>query len=149
VGLDISRSMLEIAAQRDVGGDLILNDIGQGFGFRSGLYDGAISISAIQWLCYNDKRDHRSAKRLTAFFQSLYKCLRRGGRCVLGWWASHRLILSQRLGLGGLRTPAPFVQRLLKPHADVTFRPSPSLRARPPAAGRRCSCTPRTRSSWS
>lgn len=80
MGLDISRSMLKIAAERDVEGDLVENDIGQGFGLRAGTFDGAISISAIQWLCYNDKRGHRSARRLTAFFQSLYRCLRRGGR---------------------------------------------------------------------
>ena len=42
VGLDISPSMLEVALERDVEGDLFLHDIGQGFGFRPGSFDGAI-----------------------------------------------------------------------------------------------------------
>lgn len=33
-------------------------DIGQGFGFRPGVFDGAISISAVQWLCYSHDADH-------------------------------------------------------------------------------------------
>jgi 18S rRNA (guanine1575-N7)-methyltransferase len=41
-GLDISSSMLEIAAEKELEGDLLLNDMGNGFGFRSGVFDGAI-----------------------------------------------------------------------------------------------------------
>lgn len=53
VGVDISRGMLEVAAHPDceVEGDLIEQDMGHGFGFRPGTFDGAISISALQWLC--------------------------------------------------------------------------------------------------
>ena len=40
-------------------------------------------MSALQWLCYSDKKDHRSAQRLRAFFTSLYRCLRRGARAAL------------------------------------------------------------------
>ncbi|KAA8576220.1 hypothetical protein EYC84_006372 [Monilinia fructicola] len=36
VGMDISASMLDIALQRDVEGDLMLSDIGQGVPFRAG-----------------------------------------------------------------------------------------------------------------
>lgn len=43
VGVDIAPSMLEVALERDVQGDLFLHDIGQGFGFRPGSFDGAIS----------------------------------------------------------------------------------------------------------
>ena len=32
----------EVALEREVGGDLFLQDIGQGFGFRPGSFDGAI-----------------------------------------------------------------------------------------------------------
>jgi len=32
----------EVALERDVEGDLFLQDIGQGFGFRPGSFDGAI-----------------------------------------------------------------------------------------------------------
>lgn len=42
VGVDISPSMLEVALEREVEGDLFLQDIGQGFGFRPGSFDGAI-----------------------------------------------------------------------------------------------------------
>lgn len=79
--------MLAEASKREVDGDLMLNvttttfcllaffrvaltnathtnthfceqDIGQGFGFRPGVFDGAISISAVQWLCYSHDADH-------------------------------------------------------------------------------------------
>lgn len=83
VGLDISEDMLNVAADRgatEESGDLIRSDMGQGFGFRPGVFDGAISVSAIQWLCYSDRKDHRSAKRLESFFTCLYRSLRRGAR---------------------------------------------------------------------
>ena len=52
VGTDISRGMLGVAAtQGDNEGDLMHCDMGHGFGFRPGTFDGAISISALQWLC--------------------------------------------------------------------------------------------------
>ncbi|KAA8576221.1 hypothetical protein EYC84_006372 [Monilinia fructicola] len=38
VGMDISASMLDIALQRDVEGDLMLSDIGQGVPFRAGKF---------------------------------------------------------------------------------------------------------------
>jgi SAM-dependent methyltransferase len=43
VGVDVAPSMLEVALEREVEGDLFLQDIGQGFGFRPGSFDGAIS----------------------------------------------------------------------------------------------------------
>ncbi|KAJ4456471.1 putative williams-beuren syndrome critical region protein [Paratrimastix pyriformis] len=42
VGCDISRSMLNVAEDRDVGGDLLQNDIGEGLPFRPSSFDGAI-----------------------------------------------------------------------------------------------------------
>jgi 18S rRNA (guanine1575-N7)-methyltransferase len=42
VGCDVAPSMLEVALQREVEGDLFLQDIGQGFGFRPGTFDAAI-----------------------------------------------------------------------------------------------------------
>ena len=32
-------------------GDLCHHDLGDGLPFRPGMFDGAISISAVQWLC--------------------------------------------------------------------------------------------------
>jgi 18S rRNA (guanine1575-N7)-methyltransferase len=69
-GLDVSESMLQVALERsEGGGDLILSDIGQGIGFRAGSFDGAISISVIQWLCNADKSDHVPRKRLMVYIQ--------------------------------------------------------------------------------
>ncbi len=82
VGMDISASMLGIALERDVEGDLLLGDIGQGVPFRPGSFDAAISISAIQWLCNADSSDVSPAGRLSKFFNTLYSSLRRGGRAV-------------------------------------------------------------------
>lgn len=80
IGLDISKHMLDIAAEREGEGDLCLHvsarlltaadqrlqvltqvcslfqDMGTGLPFRSGIFDGAISISAIQWLCYSSQK---------------------------------------------------------------------------------------------
>ena len=74
--------MLDIALQRDVEGDLLLADIGQGVPLRPGSIDAAISISAIQWLCNADSSDVSPAGRLSRFFGGLYAALRRGGRAV-------------------------------------------------------------------
>ena len=49
VGTDISSGMLGVAARMDdAEGDLVHSDMGHGFNFRPGTFDGAISISALQ-----------------------------------------------------------------------------------------------------
>lgn len=83
IGMDISESMLEVAVERATEGDLLLSDIGVGLPFRPGTLDGAISISAVQWLCNADKTCNHPRLRLKAFFGTLYKCLARGARAVL------------------------------------------------------------------
>lgn len=82
VGMDVSPSMLDVALQRDVEGDLLLADMGQGVPFRAGSFDAAISISAIQWLCNAESSDTSPEGRLSRFFNGLYASLRRGGRAV-------------------------------------------------------------------
>ena len=82
IGMDISPSMLDIALQRDVEGDLLLADIGQGVPLRPGSIDAAISISAIQWLCNADSSSVSPEGRLLRFFSGLYAALKRGGRAV-------------------------------------------------------------------
>lgn len=64
----------------------MLTDIGQGFKFRPGSFDGAISISAIQWLCVASKKTYNPFKRLITFFQSLYNSLKFQGRAVLQFY---------------------------------------------------------------
>lgn len=74
--------MLDVALRRDVEGDLLLADIGQGVPVRAGAFDAAISISAVQWLCNAESSDTSPAGRLARFFAGLYAGLRRGGRAV-------------------------------------------------------------------
>ncbi|CAF1587279.1 unnamed protein product [Adineta ricciae] len=85
-GLDISTAMLDVAQEREVEGELVLGDIGYGMPFRAGSFDGAISISALQWLCQADKSCHNPVKRLYKFFSTLYSCLARGARAVLQFY---------------------------------------------------------------
>ncbi|KAF2647558.1 williams Beuren syndrome chromosome region 22 protein-like protein [Lophiostoma macrostomum CBS 122681] len=82
IGLDISSSMLSIALEKDVTGDLFLADAGQGVPFRPGTFDAALSISAIQWLCNAETSEESPEGRLKRFFGGLYASLRRGGRAV-------------------------------------------------------------------
>jgi 18S rRNA (guanine1575-N7)-methyltransferase len=72
-----------VPAVVQVEGDVLLGDMGQGVPLRQGCFDGAISISAVQWLCNADRSSHEPRKRLKAFFESLYRCLARGARAVL------------------------------------------------------------------
>ncbi|KAL9939693.1 hypothetical protein V8E36_001510 [Tilletia maclaganii] len=107
VGFDISPSMLEVAVEREVDGDLILADAGQGCMFRAGSFDGAISISAIQWLCNADTSTANPAARLLHFFTTLYGALTRGARAVFQFYPESdeqvRFIMSAatRAGFGG------------------------------------------------
>ena len=82
VGLDVSGAMLDVALQREVQGDLLLADAGQGVPARAGSFDAAISVSALQWLCNADASDVSPQGRLGRFFNGLYASLRRGARAV-------------------------------------------------------------------
>jgi 18S rRNA (guanine1575-N7)-methyltransferase len=44
------------------------------------------SVSALQWLCNADKKEHQPHKRLYKFFSSLYACLARGARAVFQFY---------------------------------------------------------------
>ncbi|KAI8078791.1 S-adenosyl-L-methionine-dependent methyltransferase [Halteromyces radiatus] len=86
VGMDISPSMLEVALEREVEGDLMLQDAGQGVCYRPGTFDGAISVSVLQWLCNADKAANRPKARLQRFFSTLYASLRKGARAVFQFY---------------------------------------------------------------
>eukprot|EP00128_Syssomonas_multiformis_P003046 Colp12_sorted_trinity150504_noHs@21136 len=86
VGCDISPAMLDVALERETEGDLLLHDMGQGMPFRPGCFDGAISISALQWLCNADKASHVPKKRLKRFFTTLYSAMTRGSRAVFQFY---------------------------------------------------------------
>ncbi len=102
--------MLDVAVERGClanGGDVMRCDMGAGFGFRPGMFDGAISVSALQWLCYNDRKDHVSARRLETFFTALYRALRRGARAALQFYPENEgqlelvTAVAKRCGFGG------------------------------------------------
>ncbi|KAF8035249.1 hypothetical protein BT93_C1313 [Corymbia citriodora subsp. variegata] len=138
IGLDISPSMLDIALEREAEGDLLLGDMGQGLGFRPGVIDGAISISAVQWLCNADKSSHEPRLRLKAFFGSLYRCLARGARAVFQVYpesvAQRELILSSamRAGFaGGVVVDFPHSSKSRKEYLVLTCGP-PSVRTAVP-----------------
>lgn len=82
IGVDISASMLAVALESDAEGDMLLADAGQGLAFRPGSFDAAVSVSAVQWLCNAESAVESAEGRLRRFFESLYGCLRRGGRAV-------------------------------------------------------------------
>lgn len=105
IGMDISVSMLDIALQRDVEGDLLLADVGQGIPFRPGSLDAAISISAIQWLCNADSSDVSPRGRLARFFNGLYASLRRGGKAVCQFYPKNE---AQRSMISGAAISAGF-----------------------------------------
>ncbi|CAG8523052.1 3929_t:CDS:2 [Diversispora eburnea] len=86
VGIDIAPSMLQIALEREVEGDLFLQDAGHGLGFRPGTFDGAISISVLQWLCNADRKSNNPVTRLNRFFTTLYSSLRRGARAIFQFY---------------------------------------------------------------
>lgn len=72
-----------------------------------GLFDGAVSISAVQWLCNADTSRADPRKRLRRFFETLYSCLRRGARAALQVYpsspeqASMMVSAAMRAGFGG------------------------------------------------
>ncbi|KAK2965670.1 hypothetical protein RJ640_007676 [Escallonia rubra] len=138
IGLDIAQSMLNIALEREVDGDLMLGDMGQGLGLRPGVIDGAISISAVQWLCNADKSSHEPRLRLKAFFGSLYRCLARGARAVFQVYpeniAQRELILgfAMRAGFaGGVVVDYPHSSKKRKEYLVLTCGP-PSLSSTTP-----------------
>lgn len=142
VGLDISPSMLDIALEREAEGDLLLSDMGQGLGLRPGVIDGAISISAVQWLCNADKSSHEPRLRLKAFFGSLYKCLARGARAVFQVYpesiAQRELILgsAMRAGFaGGVVVDFPHSSKSRKEYLVLTCGPPSVSTAVPKAKG--------------
>ncbi|WFC97700.1 18S rRNA (guanine(1575)-N(7))-methyltransferase [Malassezia yamatoensis] len=107
VGFDISPSMLSVGIERDVEGDMLLADAGHGCMFRPGSFDGAISISVLQWLCNADTSYNAPGTRLNTFFTTLYACLTRGARCVFQFYPENddqvQFIMQQatKAGFGG------------------------------------------------
>uniref|UniRef100_A0A2M4BWL0 18S rRNA (guanine-N(7))-methyltransferase n=2 Tax=Endopterygota TaxID=33392 RepID=A0A2M4BWL0_9DIPT len=104
IGIDISKPMLDVAVEREVEGDLLLGDMGQGMPFKAGTFDGAVSISALQWLCNADKKSHVPPKRLYQFFSSLFASLTRNARAVFQFYPENgeqiELVTTQAMKAG-------------------------------------------------
>lgn len=97
-GLDISPSMLATGLTRELEGDLMLQDMGQGIPFRAGTFDAAISISAIQWLCNADTSYNDPKKRLMRFFNTIFAALKKGGKFVAQFYPKNEDQIDQILG---------------------------------------------------
>jgi len=90
IGCDISKSMLAVGklqqqAENSTGDSFVL-DMGIGIPFRSGTFDGCVSISALQWLCNSDSNEQNPIKRINRFFLSLYVSMIRGARCIFQFY---------------------------------------------------------------
>ena len=88
IGTDISLNMLKSgvgasASSRRGAIKVVCDDLGTGFGFRNGIFDGCISISAVQWLCHATNPSHDPPKRVKKFFTGLKAVLAGGARAVL------------------------------------------------------------------
>ncbi|KIJ25116.1 hypothetical protein M422DRAFT_38912, partial [Sphaerobolus stellatus SS14] len=99
----------EVALERDVEGDLFLQDIGQGLGFRPGSFDAAISISVLQWL-FNAETSHPTSSpphRLTRFFTTLHAALKNPARAIFQFYPTSDSqitmcsTIARRAGFGG------------------------------------------------
>lgn len=87
VGTDISRDMLHVAEDREgEAGDILAHDMGTGLPFRPSTFDGCISVSALQWLCYAQTSEQNAKRRLQRFFSSLYNVLKRSARAALQFY---------------------------------------------------------------
>lgn len=115
-GMDISSSMLAEALDRDVEGDMLLADMGQGIPFRAGTFDAAISISAIQWLCNAETSDVTPEGRLKRFFDGLYMSLKRGGKAVCQFYPKN---VAQRSMISNAAIKAGFGAGILEDDPDT------------------------------
>jgi len=146
IGCDVSRDMLDVANERlqeddhdaqDGLGDLMHHDMGTGLPFRAGTFDGCISISALQWLCYANSSSQVPRHRLMRFFSSLYQVLRRGARAVLQFYpetAEQAILISEcaaKVGFaGGIVVDYPNSAKAKKHYLVLSFDRS----TKPPAA---------------
>jgi 18S rRNA (guanine1575-N7)-methyltransferase len=82
IGTDISTNMLRAAvtARRS---QVVCDDLGSGLSFRHGVFDGCVSISAVQWLCHASRPEHDPQRRVRKFFMALRAVLASGARAVL------------------------------------------------------------------
>ena len=110
IGSDLSAAMLQGAIENGVneGGDFMQSDMGCQMPFRDGIFDGVVSISALQWLFNADGGEvHEPYKRMKILFTCLRRVLKRGARAVFQFYPESaeqvEMITScaMRCGFGG------------------------------------------------
>jgi len=139
IGVDISTTMLRSARVPTKPRDALAADIGCRLGFRKGVFDGAISISAVQWLCFATRPEHNPKKRVCQFFRGLCAVLAPGARAVLQLYPEkpeHMCMLREAaLGCGfsgGLVLDYPRSERSKKIFLVLCSPTRPSQPSRPP-----------------
>ena len=122
--------------------DCFLRDMGDGMPFRAGLFDGVISVSALQWLCNADHAGQNPIRRMRTFFETLFACMRRSARAVLQVYpenAQQMDIMTQaalRAGFtGGLLVDYPNSAKAKKYYLTLFAGPPPSNYKAPEALG--------------
>ena len=83
IGTDISDNMLSAARAPTRRRDVVCADVGVGLGYRKGSFDGAVSVSAVQWLCVATRPEHDPYKRCRKFFIGLHAVLAPNARAAL------------------------------------------------------------------
>lgn len=86
VGVDISTDMLGLCRKRGEGLDCVRMDMGSGLHFQPGMFDGVISVSAIQWLFQSYESGSHPIRRIRTFFTALYSVCKPSARCVLQFY---------------------------------------------------------------
>jgi 18S rRNA (guanine1575-N7)-methyltransferase len=133
VGCDISESMLHVASEAGESdtGDVCHSDMGQGLPFRPGSFDGAISVSALQWLCYSNTAEQDPKLRLNRFFSSLYGVLKKDARAILQFYpenAEQAVLIAQcasKVGFaGGIVVDYPNSSKAKKYYLCLSFERS-------------------------
>lgn len=114
IGVDISKGMLEICKVKNEGIDQIKGDIGEGLCFKPGVFDGVISVSALQWIFQSYDSLHVPKKRIRTFFTSLYSVCKPNTKCVLQFYLKNKKDIellkneAMRAGFfGGIQTEKP------------------------------------------
>lgn len=90
VGVDISMDMLALAGDRRESLDCLRMDMGEGLHFQPGIFDGVISVSAIQWLFHSYNSSSHPTRRIRTFFTSLYSVCKPKAKCVLQFYLKNQ-----------------------------------------------------------
>jgi 18S rRNA (guanine1575-N7)-methyltransferase len=142
IGTDISENMLAAARAPTRQRDVVCADVGIGLGYRKGVFDGAVSISAVQWLCVATRPEHDPLKRCSKFFRGLHAVLAPHARAALQVYPeepSHMGMLRDAAlaaGFeGGLVIDYPVSERSKKMFLVLVAKPRPLKPQRAPKAG--------------